>query len=310
MKLRPIVAVTVFPLTFLTTHGLALLAIERGVALMPVVIALVLASVLLVAALERWLPFDPDWNRARGDVGVDILHNLLSTIVTAQLCQAALIAVLAPFAAAITRVLAVALWPNHASLLAQSALAFTLSELGAYWAHRFGHETELGWRLHSVHHSPTRLYWLNAARDNPLGVILLYVPSALPLVLLGAPPEQFALLALFNAVVGLFQHANIDIRLGPLNYLFSVLEVHRWHHSTVVTEANSNYGSNLMIWDVLFGTMFWPADRRAPDAIGIGGMPAFPEDYRGQLTVPFRWRAIATQPAPASGSPLAAAAER
>ncbi len=303
MNARRLVATTVFPVTFLVTHGLALAAIARGVEIQPVVVALVTASVALVAALERWIPFDPDWNRTRGDVGVDVLHNLLSTIVTAELCQVALLVALAPLAAFAARAIGVELWPHHASLLTQTAIAFALSELGAYWAHRFGHETELGWRLHSVHHSPTRLYWLNAARDNPLGVVMLYVPSALPLVLLGAPPEQFALLSLFNAVVGLFQHANIDIRLGPLNYVFSVLEVHRWHHSTVVEEANSNYGSNLMIWDVLFGTMYLPRDRRAPDTIGIGDMPAFPEDYAGQVMVPFRWRALTRTANPLHGVP-------
>ncbi len=304
MNARRLVATTAFPVTFLVTHGLALAAIARGFKLLPVVVVLVTASVALVAALERWIPFDPDWNRARGDVGVDVLHNLLSTIVTAELCQVALLATLAPLAAAAANAIGVDLWPRRASLLTQTAVAFALSELGAYWAHRFGHETELGWRLHSVHHSPTRLYWLNAARDNPLGVVMLYVPSALPLVLLGAPPEQFALLSLFNAVVGLFQHANVDIRLGPLNYVFSVLEVHRWHHSTVVEEANSNYGSNLMIWDVLFGTMYLPRDRRAPEAIGIADMPAFPEDYVGQVMVPFRWRALTRTARPLHGVPV------
>ncbi len=292
MTLRRLTSTTVFPVTFLVTHAVALRAIGAGADPTAVTVAITAATVALVVVLERLMPFDPDWNRARGDVVPDALHNLLSTIVTAQLCQGALLVALAPASAWLAARAGAAWWPLGWPLAAQTALAFTISELGAYWAHRVGHETGLGWRLHSVHHSPTRLYWLNAARDNPLGVVLLYVPSVAPLVVMGAPPEMFAMIALFNAVVGLFQHANVDIRLGPLNYLFSVLEVHRWHHSTVVTEANHNYGSNLMIFDVLFGTVSWPRDRRAPEAIGIADLPEFPTDYLGQLAVPFRWREI------------------
>jgi len=292
MNLRRLVSVTVFPVTFVTTHGLALRAIGGGADPTAVMATITAATVALVVVLERLLPFDRDWNRARGDVLPDALHNVFSTIVTAQLCQGALLVALAPAAAWLAARSGAGWWPLGWSLVAQTALAFAISELGTYWAHRVGHETDLGWRLHSVHHSPTRLYWLNAARDNPLGVVLLYVPSVLPLIVMGAPPAMFTMVALFNAVVGLFQHANVDIRLGPLNYVFSVLEVHRWHHSTVVSEANHNYGSNLMIFDVLFGTVYWPRDRRAPDAIGIGDMPDFPTTYLGQLAVPFRWRAL------------------
>lgn len=292
MTLRRLTSITAFPVTFLVTHALALRAIGAGADPTAVIAGITAASVALVVVLERLVPFDPDWNRARGDVVADVLHNLFSTVVTAQVCQALLLVALAPLAAWLATRTGESWWPSAWPLTAQTALAFVISELGAYWAHRVGHESDLGWRLHSVHHSPTRLYWLNAARDNPLGVVLLYVPSVAPLVVMGAPREMFAMVALFNAVVGLFQHANVDIRLGPLNYLFSVLEVHRWHHSTVVAEANHNYGSNLMIFDVLFGTVYWPRDRPAPDAIGIASVPDFPTDYWGHLAVPFRWRAI------------------
>jgi sterol desaturase/sphingolipid hydroxylase (fatty acid hydroxylase superfamily) len=40
----------------------------------------------------------------------------------------------------------------------------------------------------------------------------------LPLAILGAGPEMIALNGITNIVVGLFQHANVDIRLGPLNW--------------------------------------------------------------------------------------------
>jgi sterol desaturase/sphingolipid hydroxylase (fatty acid hydroxylase superfamily) len=109
--------------------------------------------------------------------------------------------------------------------------------------------------------------------------------------LLGVNEEALAMQTLFTVVVGVFQHANIDVRLGPLNRLFSLSEVHRWHHSKDVREANHNYGSNLTIWDVVFGTWYLPA-RRPPIDLGIGDMPGFPKGYLDQLMVPFRWRTL------------------
>ena len=82
------------------------------------------------------------------------------------------------------------------------------------------------------------------------------------------------------------------VALGPLNYLFSMAELHRWHHAKNLRESNTNYGSNLIVWELVFGTFFWPRDREPPEQIGIPGLPAFPADYWGQLASPFRWRAI------------------
>jgi sterol desaturase/sphingolipid hydroxylase (fatty acid hydroxylase superfamily) len=62
-------------------------------------------------------------------------------------------------------------------------------------------------------------------------------------------------------------------------------------------EANTNYGSNLIVWDLVFGTFFLPRDREPPDAIGIADMPDFPRGYLAQLAAPFQWarlRATAT----------------
>jgi sterol desaturase/sphingolipid hydroxylase (fatty acid hydroxylase superfamily) len=95
------------------------------------------------------------------------------------------------------------------------------------------------------------------------------------------------MLGVVNVAVGLFQHANIDFRLGPLSWIFSVGELHRWHHSTVIDEANRNYGNNFIFWDAVFGTRFLPADRDCPADLGIGR--SFPTTLGAQLAAPFRW---------------------
>ena len=90
---------------------------------------------------------------------------------------------------------------------------------------------------------------------------------------------------------GLFQHANTKADIGWLNWVFSMAELHRWHHSLEVEKANTNYGANLIWWDIVFGTRYLPKDQtHQPDDVGIGNLPDFPKGYLEQLAVPFRWR--------------------
>ena len=102
----------------------------------------------------------------------------------------------------------------------------------------------------------------------------------------------FLAFSLFTGVHGLFQHANVDVRLGGLNWVFSMAELHRWHHSRTVAEANHNYGNNLIVWDLVFGTYFLPRDRTPPEDIGLADLPDFPTTFFGQLLAPLRWKKI------------------
>jgi sterol desaturase/sphingolipid hydroxylase (fatty acid hydroxylase superfamily) len=196
---------------------------------------------------------------------------------------------LAPAAAALG---AASAWPAHWPLLAQLPLALLAGEAVQYFTHRLGHEWEPLWRLHATHHSAPRLYFLNAARFHPLDVAIDTAAGLVPLVLLGAPAATTALFALFTAVFGYLQHCNVRVALGPLNYVFSMAELHRWHHAKDLRDANTNYGSNLIVFDLLFGTFHWPKDREPPEEIGLPALRAFPQSYWGQLASPLRWRAI------------------
>ena len=247
---------------------------------------------IAVAVTERLRPFRPEWNRSHGDVGTDVAHVLVSGGGAAQLARPVAAALGVAIAGALSRHLGLDVWPRAWPLLAQLALALVIAELPQYWLHRWQHEHDWLWRFHSVHHSSPRLYWLNAARFHPVDLGLLYLVGYVPLIALGCPEETIMLFALFDAVFGMLQHGNIDVRLGWLNRVFSMAEPHRWHHSRVLDEANTNYGSNLIVWDLVFGTFFLPGDRQPPAAIGIADMPAFPQTWAAQMAAPFRWRSL------------------
>lgn len=288
---RTIASYLVFPLILGGTLALALGLLPRLGPALTLVVANA-AGFVAVAAAERVWPYRAAWNRPHGDLGTDLLHALVSAVGTAQIVRPLVGVVGVVVAGALSRALGMTLWPTSWPYLAQLALALVIVELPQYWLHRWQHEHDALWRFHATHHSAPRLYFLNAARFHPLDLGLVYFVGYLPLVGLGCPEEVIMLFALFDAVFGMLQHCNIDVRLGGWNRVFSMAEVHRWHHSRTVREANTNYGSNLMIWDVVFGTCFLPADREPPEQIGIADMPDFPMTYLAQLASPFRWRQL------------------
>jgi sterol desaturase/sphingolipid hydroxylase (fatty acid hydroxylase superfamily) len=287
---RRALSLVVMPATLAVALGVAMAAPARGVPVGVILPLVLLASIGWVAWLERALPYRPDWNRARGDLLADALY-LPTTAAVAALMRPAVAAVGVVVAAWLSARFGLGLWPHAWPLAGQLLLSWVVVELFAYWPHRWLHERPRLWRLHATHHSPERLYWLNATRAHPLEHVFRSCFNMLPLGLAGASAELLALQAISDAVIGLFQHANVDIRLGPLNYVFSAAPVHRWHHSRSRGEADHNYGDNFVFWDLVFGTYYRPRGREV-EALGIAGLGAFPSGYFSQLLSPLRWRKI------------------
>jgi hypothetical protein len=214
---------------------------------------------------------------------------------TSQLVRIAVDATVAGLAIGLSSALGARLWPTGWPLGAQLVLALVVAELAQYWLHRWQHEQDWLWRFHAVHHSAPRLYWLNAARFHPFDVGLLYAFGYVPLVLLGCPADVIALFALFDAVFGMLQHANIEMRLGALNRIFSAAGAHRWHHSRSVAGATparlepDHLGHRLRY-------LFPPRDRRPPTAIGIASLPRFSTATSPSSRAPFAGRLCSAPP--------------
>jgi sterol desaturase/sphingolipid hydroxylase (fatty acid hydroxylase superfamily) len=287
---RRVFAAVVMPGTLAVAIGAALLALAHGVAPTVILPVVFVAAMAWVAWLERALPYRPEWNRAQGDVLADALY-LPTTSAVIALVRPAIATVGLVVAGFVSERFGVGLWPHDWPLVAQLGLSWVVVELFAYWPHRWLHEVPWLWRLHATHHSPERLYWLNATRAHPLEHVFRSCFNMLPLALAGASVELLALQTISDAVIGFFQHANVDIRLGPLNWVFSAAPVHRWHHSRSREEADHNYGDNFIFWDVVFGTYYRPREREV-EALGITGLRAFPKSYLAQLVAPLRWRSI------------------
>jgi sterol desaturase/sphingolipid hydroxylase (fatty acid hydroxylase superfamily) len=249
-----------------------------------------LTAYAVVAVLERVVPFRGQWLRSYKDVHVDFGHMVVSGGITLEAMRPFMLAIAVAIAAAISGFYQPGYWPSGWPMALQLVLALVIGEFFLYWVHRLAHEWDFLWRFHAVHHSCPRLYFYNAVRFHPVDLAISNFAPFVPLVALGVGGELLTLFGTVSAVHGIFQHSNLPLRLGPLNWFFSMAELHRWHHSRVLEEANSNYGQNLIVWDLVFGTRYYPKDREPPVDVGLTDMPNFPMGYWGQLLSPLRWK--------------------
>lgn len=247
------------------------------------VIYLGLAAVLF--GLERRRPHARRWLRADGQTFANLAHTLLNKGLVQVLVLFAGLIGLSHVAPTVVEAPARGVWPQHWPMFAQVALALLVAEFGLYWVHRLGHEWPLLWRFHAVHHSVERLWIVNTGRfhfvDSLLSVI---VGMALP-ALLGASLEVLLWLSAITAYIGILTHCNVRMRNRGLSRLFNTPGLHRWHHSRDPGEGNSNYGENLMLWDLLFGTFLYP---KHPPPGNIGIDEPMPAQFLRQLAHPFR----------------------
>ncbi|PJZ52245.1 hypothetical protein CH380_16465 [Leptospira adleri] len=223
---------------------------------------MVLAGILL----ERLIPFEDQWNRKDSDLKSDFVFFLIQPA-------------LAPLTGNTITLITIGLMslfgiesPNlgKTSLLFQVILGMSLSGFIPYWLHRIAH---IGggffWRAHAIHHSPKKLYWMNAFRSHPINTVWNTAGLLLPSVILGLQTEAVMIVGLLNNFVSIFNHMNIDFRLGILNRIFNMSELHRWHHSRIPSEGNRNFSSGaLSVWDQIFGSYFLP-DRKI-DSLSVG----------------------------------------
>lgn len=245
--------------------------------------AVLLAAVVLSFAVERFIPYEPEWNATRGDRGRDVMHALVNE--TANLATVATLPLT-------THLLGSSgLWPAAWPFALQVLAAVLVLDMGITLTHWASHRISLLWRFHAVHHSVQRMYGFNGLMKHPLHQAIEMTAGSLPLVLVGLPHEVALALVVCTGVQLLLQHANADIRLGPLKFLLATNEAHRFHHLRTPGEGDVNFGLFTTLWDHALGTFHWDPRRRfRSEDLGIGERRDYPVEYSAQLLEPFRRR--------------------
>ena len=256
--------------------------LEGGSPLLVALYSPIALVALAIIGLEWLDPERLDWRPDWSDVRADALFMIFIQVLLPRVLSVLLVLLAADWMHA--RVQS-NWWPQHWSFALQAILMVIVIDLVRYWLHRACHSFAPLWRLHEVHHSPDILYALNVGRFHPLEKLLHFSLDTVPFVLLGVAPEVIAIYFLLYAVNGFFQHSNVRLRYGFLNYIVGSAETHRWHHARDLNTANCNFSNTTIVWDLVFGTWYLPKDRSLE--IGIPDR-SYPKDFWSQMATPFR----------------------
>lgn len=271
-----------FPLSMAGSIGAFSALLGSGAPLPLAVYAPVALVAAMIMVLETRDPERSAWRPRAADFRADAVFIMLVQVVLPQALTAFGVLFVSDWTHAH---IASRWWPHHWPLAAQLVGMLLAVDLMRYWLHRACHHFGFLWRLHEVHHSPDILYSLNVGRFHPLEKSLHWCLDTVPFLLLGVAPAVMAGYFLVYAVNGFFQHSNVQLRYGWLNYCVAGAELHRWHHARDPRRAACNFSNTTVMWDLAFGTWFLPPDR----AVGAVGIPdrTYPRDVLSQMFAPF-----------------------
>lgn len=247
---------------------------------------------VLFAALERLVPWRrgqallrPGWLRDLGFLALNghllgvwlaPLNGGLALLATDALRRLGLVLDGAPLAR----------WP----FLAQAVVLLVVSDFLQWCVHNLLHRVPFLWTFHQVHHSITTMDFVGNFRFHWMEIVVYRSLLWLPLALLGASGQVAFVVAVVSTVWGDFNHANLDVGLGPLGRVLNSPRMHLWHHDqSDEGGVAKNFGVVLSLWDFLFGTAYWPRDR-SPEHLGYPGVDSMPSGLLGQLVWPIARR--------------------
>ncbi len=284
--LQPFVTYAFYPMMLIITGAVSYISLEAGWA--PVAILTWFAGFRFVTLLgtEFLFPAKAEWKMTWGSFWRDIKYAVVN------------IAVLRGGSFLIA-LLALDLAVDNPGLLPDAPFIVGLVATGLvyeffqYWFHRLNHEGpgKLGaflWKMHAAHHLPDKVYLVMHGVMHPMNAIANTAISSGIILLMGASAEALLVLMMFRGLHGWMTHFNVDIRAGFLNYIFAGTELHRYHHSADFSEAK-NYGSFLIIWDLVFGTFVYKPGK-LPERLGVDDAVAYPEsnEILKVLALPFK----------------------
>ena len=147
-------------------------------------------------------------------------------------------------------------------------IAFVLYDFCYYWNHRMGHEMNILWASHVVHHSSEEYNLTTALRQTGTG--MLSFVFYLPLAIMGFDPMVILSVGALNLIYQFWVHTRHVGKLGWYEWIFVTPSNHRGHHAQNTVYIDKNYGGVFILWDRLFGTYQEELDDDLP-VFGIRG---------------------------------------
>jgi sterol desaturase/sphingolipid hydroxylase (fatty acid hydroxylase superfamily) len=155
---------------------------------------------------------------------------------------------------------------------ARVLVAVAFLDFMLYLWHLLNHEVPFLWRFHRVHHSDLNMDVSTATRFH-IGELAMSVVIKISLVFfIGA--SALAVMIFESALVLCAQFHHSSLKVSPwFERIFWILFVppsmHRIHHSVIIKERNTNYGTIFSFWDRGLGTLLAHVDQRRI-RVGVG----------------------------------------
>lgn len=141
-------------------------------------------------------------------------------------------------------------------------IAFVLYDFCYYWNHRLGHEMNILWAAHVVHHSSEEYNLTTALRQSGSSVFswIFYLPMAI----LGFDPIVLITVGSLNLIYQFWVHTRHIPKLGWYEWVFVTPSNHRVHHAQNQIYIDRNYGGVFILWDRIFGSFQEELDHDKP----------------------------------------------
>lgn len=209
--------------------------------------ALIIPAFFLFIGLEYWitkkkkLALNRTYANAISNISIGIAERLLNLLITGSFFE-----------------LYYFLYENYALLdiSARWYVWITLllaTDLIWYWYHRLGHEINLMWGAHVVHHQSEEFNYTVSARITTLQAIIRNLFWCI-LPLMGFHPSMVIAILVIHGTYSFFTHTETIGSLGWLEKFMVTPSHHRVHHASNDKYLNKNYGDIFIFWDKLFGT--------------------------------------------------------
>ncbi len=141
-----------------------------------------------------------------------------------------------------------------------------------YIWHLLNHKIPLLWRFHRGHHSDLKIDVWTGTRFHIGELVISAIIKISIIFFLGASPLGVLIFESALVLCTQFHHSSLKIPkwFETIFWIFFVPpSMHRIHHSVVIKERDSNYGTIFSLWDRLLGTILTSVDQ-ARIRIGVG----------------------------------------
>lgn len=235
-----------------------------------------LLAAAVLGPLERLVPAYPQNVWRRKGILVDLTYWFLTPILTRTITAAAVLAIggTAVLVFGPTSFSPEALIKGSGPVIRQpfwlqAVEVLVISDFVDYWTHRLFHNRPM-WRVHAIHHSPEEMNWLSSSRVHPINDLVTRSFQTLPFLIFGFSAESILVIVPLISFYVMFLHSNIRWDFGIFRWVLVSPAYHRWHHASDAAAIDKNFSGIFPIWDLLFGTAFFPKNE-LPKRYGLNG---------------------------------------